>query len=363
MVPPPCNWAQFIADVTIPDNWETSPLDHFIKTWRLKNIGSCTWTSGYALVFDHGDQMGAPASQQLTSGTVPPGGTIDVSVELLSPASAGTYQGFFKLRAPDSSLFGIGSDANGTFWVKIMVVPPVIDPTTQSVYEQVTLAPGMLGSTTAVCPSGTVVTGGGFSVPGDVRVYTQVKSGNGWSAFAKNTSAYNRALTVYAVCLTFPSVTTTQVAQNASVAGGGSLANKTAECPAGSVAVGGGFTGSSDESVWTFFSTLHDNGWEISVRNFGSGSKSFQVMAVCLSGATLTATNVTASKNIAPGASGYAEISCPAGQVVTGGGWHLEVDLKVDRASWYSGKWRVYAHNTGSFTRALTARGVCVGRP
>lgn len=88
----PCNWVKFISDVTIPDNWETTPSDHFTKTWRLQNAGSCTWTSGYSLVFDHGDQMSAPASQQLTPGTVAPGGTIDVSVNLISPAAAGTYR-------------------------------------------------------------------------------------------------------------------------------------------------------------------------------------------------------------------------------------------------------------------------------
>jgi hypothetical protein len=363
LTPVPCNWAQFIADVNYPDDSEMGPSDHFTKTWRLKNIGSCTWTSGYSLVFDSGDRMGAPDSQQLTAGTVAPGATVDVSVDLLTPDEPGTYQGFFKLRASDSSVFGIGADANGAFWVRIMVVEPAVDPTTQSVYDQVTIAPGAVGSTTADCPGGTVVTGGGFSVSSDVLVYTQLKTGNGWSAFAKNPAASNRTLTVYATCLTFPSVSTIQVAENTTVSGGGSLATKTVLCPAGTVAVGGGFTGTSDGSVWTFFSTLSGNGWQVSVRNFGSGSKTFQVMAVCLSGATLTSTNVTASKDISPGGNGYAEISCPAGQVVTGGGWHMEVDLQIYRASWYNGKWRVYAHNAGSFTRTLQARGVCVGRP
>jgi hypothetical protein len=363
LVPPPCNWAQFVADITIPDDSEMGISDHFTKTWRLKNIGSCTWTSGYSLVFVSGDRMGAPDSQQLTTGTVAPGATIDVSVDLVTPAAPGTYQGYFKLRASDSTIFGIGADANGAFWVRVLVPPPAAVPTTQSVYEQVTIEAGDLGSTSALCPAGTVVTGGGFSVTSDVRVYTQVKTGNGWSAFAQNTSAFNRTLTVYAVCLTFPSVTTTQVAQNFTVAGGGSLADKTVDCPAGSVAVGGGYTGSADGSLWTFFTNLHGNGWEVSVRNFGSGSKSFQVMAVCLSGATLTSSTVTGYKDLAAGASGYAEIACPAGQVITGGGFHLDNDLTVYYASWYSGKWRVYAKNTGSHTRALQARGVCLGTP
>ena len=51
----------------------------------------------------------------------------------------------------------------------------------------------------------------------------------------------------------------------------------------------------------------------------------------------------------------------PAGTVVTEGGWNLENDLKVYAALMSSGKWRVYAKNTGIHTRDLQARAVCVG--
>ena len=93
-----CDLVEFVSDVTVPDNSNADPGQNFAKVWRLRNAGSCTWTSGYDLVFHSGDQMGAPASLQLTSGTVAPGGTVDVSVDLTAPTSAGTYQGFFKLR-------------------------------------------------------------------------------------------------------------------------------------------------------------------------------------------------------------------------------------------------------------------------
>jgi hypothetical protein len=57
----PCNMASFIADVTTPDDTSIKVNTPFTKIWRLKNIGSCTWTSGYQLVFDSGDSMGGPA--------------------------------------------------------------------------------------------------------------------------------------------------------------------------------------------------------------------------------------------------------------------------------------------------------------
>jgi hypothetical protein len=95
--------------------------DAFTKTWRLKNIGSCTWTSGYKLVFDRGDAMGGPAEVQLTTGTVAPGQTVDVSVNLKAPAQTGTYQGYWKLRNASGVLFGWGDKASSAFWVKIKV--------------------------------------------------------------------------------------------------------------------------------------------------------------------------------------------------------------------------------------------------
>lgn len=122
-IPTPCDAAQFVTDVTIADNSSVTVNAEFTKTWRLRNSGTCTWTSGYQLVFDHGDRMSAPDAVMLTSGTVPPGSTLDVSVTLKAPADAGTYQGFFKLRNPSGVLFGIGADGNTAFWVKIKAEP------------------------------------------------------------------------------------------------------------------------------------------------------------------------------------------------------------------------------------------------
>jgi hypothetical protein len=363
--PIPCNWAQFVADVNYPDSSEVGLSDHFTKTWRLKNIGSCTWTSGYALKFDTGDQMGAPASQQLTTGTVAPGGTIDVSVDLVSPNVAGTYQGFFKLRASDSTVFGIGDDANTAFWVKVVVkailAPPVAAPVTQQVSKMVDIPANGTMSTTAACPPGTAATGGGFNVASDVQVYVQAKNGNGWTAVVKNTSGSVRQLTVYAICLTLPSISTTMVSDSITVVGGGGLGTKAANCPAGSVVTGGGYTGKADGSMWTFFTAQSGNGWQVSERNFGAGNQAFDVYAVCLSGAPVTTSSFTGYKDISAGTTGFAEIKCPtAGQVITGGGWNLDADLTVFFAATSSGYWRVYAKNNGSHTRALQARATCL---
>ncbi len=116
-----CYWAQFIADVTIPDGTNFAPGTAFTKTWRLKNIGTCAWTSGdVSLIFDSGEQMGAPASSALPV-TVNPGQTVDISVNMTAPSVAKNYFGFYKLKSNTGGVFGIGSTANKSFWVEINV--------------------------------------------------------------------------------------------------------------------------------------------------------------------------------------------------------------------------------------------------
>ena len=122
--PKPCNLATFIKDVTVPDGTEFQPGHHFTKTWRLKNVGTCTWHN-YALVFDSGEQMGAPASVALP-GTVAPGQEVDVSVDMVAPGTSGTYRGNWRLRDDKGVIFGL---TNGNpFWVEIKVVSPTLMP-------------------------------------------------------------------------------------------------------------------------------------------------------------------------------------------------------------------------------------------
>ncbi|MCJ7583876.1 MAG: NBR1-Ig-like domain-containing protein, partial [Anaerolineales bacterium] len=115
-----CDWAQFVADITVPDGTNFAPGAAFTKTWRLKNIGTCTWTTSYALVFVSGSQMGAPSVVNLPT-SVAPGGTVDVSANMTAPAVNGHYRGYWQLRNASGVLFGIGTSANSSFWVDINV--------------------------------------------------------------------------------------------------------------------------------------------------------------------------------------------------------------------------------------------------
>lgn len=119
--PLPCNWAAFVTDVTVPDGTELEPGEAFTKTWRLRNAGRCTWTSGYDLVFVEGKSMGGPAAIALPE-PVSPGERVDVSVALTAPTAEGSYRGEWALRDSAGVLFGLGSDRRAPFWVEIEVV-------------------------------------------------------------------------------------------------------------------------------------------------------------------------------------------------------------------------------------------------
>ena len=90
--------ATFIKDVTVPDDTVFGPGATFKKTWRLKNVGTCPWTSGYDLVFVSGDDMSGAAEKLLTGTTIAPGQTLDVSVDLKAPSAEGVYRGDWRLR-------------------------------------------------------------------------------------------------------------------------------------------------------------------------------------------------------------------------------------------------------------------------
>lgn len=120
-----CDRAGFVSE-TIPDKSDFLPNSTFRKTWTLKNIGTCTWSASYAVVFTSGNALNAPAGQQLTAGTVAPGETVAIAMDLTAPSTLGRYKAEFKLRNADGVIFGFGDD-NKTFWAEIDVVASVYD--------------------------------------------------------------------------------------------------------------------------------------------------------------------------------------------------------------------------------------------
>jgi hypothetical protein len=82
-----------------------APGTPFKMTWTIRNVGKSTWTRAYQLRFFANSQLGAPAAVNFSK-DVPPGDTIDLSVDMVAPTTPGDYH----------SLWVLTSDKTGNFY-------------------------------------------------------------------------------------------------------------------------------------------------------------------------------------------------------------------------------------------------------
>jgi hypothetical protein len=110
-------WDLATVDVNVPDNTIMSPGQDFIKTWKIKNTGSCTWGEGYKMTYSYGDKMsGVP---QALPGAIAPGQEVEVSVQFTAPTLTGTYFSFWTMQNAKGVPF-LGND-NKAMYVQIIV--------------------------------------------------------------------------------------------------------------------------------------------------------------------------------------------------------------------------------------------------
>ena len=108
--------AVMIEDVTVPDNSLMTRGQKFTKTWRFMNNGKCNW-SGYTIEFFAGDRMSTPNSVPIPATDA--GKTVDVSVDLIAPATDGSYTGFYILKNDKGETLPVGIEQS--FWLKILI--------------------------------------------------------------------------------------------------------------------------------------------------------------------------------------------------------------------------------------------------
>ena len=125
--------AEFVEDVTIPDNTSIPAGTTFTKTWRVKNTGTCTWTHEYSLYLV-GRIPGADFYQKLKlEENVSPNQIIDISVELTAPSIQGIARWEWMLQNEFEDLFGVGKRSytqmpGDPLWVQIVVGPAPFPP-------------------------------------------------------------------------------------------------------------------------------------------------------------------------------------------------------------------------------------------
>ena len=91
-------------DVTIIDGTVMTPGQDFIKTWKIKNSGSCAWGEGYGLVFSYGERMdGQPVPLGVL---VQVGDQVEVSVNFKAPTAIGEYTSAWQMANASGVTFG-----------------------------------------------------------------------------------------------------------------------------------------------------------------------------------------------------------------------------------------------------------------
>ena len=107
------NYNPVTVDVTVPDGTVMTPGQEFLKTWKIRNTGACTWGAGYAVVYAYGEKMnGVPAAISIP---VTPNQEVDVSVQFKAPTKVGEYVSTWRMANASGSRFG------EFFYVKIVV--------------------------------------------------------------------------------------------------------------------------------------------------------------------------------------------------------------------------------------------------
>ncbi len=296
------NHASFIEDVTIPTNTYLSTGSNFTKIWRVLNDGSCDWV-GYELVHISGSLLSASSPQALA--LVNAGHTVDISVEMTAPTSPGTYSAIWRIRDPDGVLFGPE--------LTLTIIVSLPDTRTPTPTNTFTLTP---------TPTKT-------STPTPTLNPTELE------------------------------ISMEQVYEQVSISPG-SIGYTTAACPSGSVVVSGGFA--ADPQLLIYTQSKNGNGWRVYAKNNASSTKTLTVFATCLVNSGGSTSQQGDHVTAAAGSTAHVEVTCPAGSLVTGGGWasNTSGDIWVYNSSKSSNGWQIYVKNSGTDSHLVNVYAMCL---
>jgi hypothetical protein len=108
-VPPPSpqpgvSNSVFVADVTIPDDMEIQPGQHFTKTWRVRNTGTRAWGPGFTIQLVGGIAMTGQTSRPLPAAA--PGQEVNISIDMVALQRPGVHYGDWRLKDDQGQPFG-----------------------------------------------------------------------------------------------------------------------------------------------------------------------------------------------------------------------------------------------------------------
>ena len=101
----PCeNDLEFLDDITIPDNTVVAPGEEIVKTWLVKNSGTCNWESDYTLRNTGGLPMGIATIQALYPARS--GSEVELTLTFIAPTDEGEAISKWQAHDPEGNPFG-----------------------------------------------------------------------------------------------------------------------------------------------------------------------------------------------------------------------------------------------------------------
>jgi len=308
--PEPCTLdATLLEDITIPDRKMMHPDETFTKIWRIKNSGTCPWPRGTVLAYSKGDHFPGPAIIPVPAAEVDE--VVDINFEITMPEFPEPFIDGFRwlwlLTTEDNEHFG----------------PDFIVSVSFGIRPTLTYTPTITHTKTPIGPTPTMT-------PYFTPTYTP-------QAEAQIQRIIN------------------QVALSPNEMGQAEVS-----CPENSIVTSGGFSTHPDVLIYTHSKSR--NGWQAYGVNNDASEKLLTVYATCLSNSPGSISQIYAQTVAMAGSLSQGSATCPAGSVVTGGGWasNAESGLSVYNSSKSGNGWQVYVQNTSEQDTFFNTYAICL---
>ena len=118
---PSCiNQAEFVKILNLGEYTQLKTGEAFARIWRIKNSGTCTWSTSYQLVLIEGDPMGSPERISIPN-DVQPGDVIDLRVNGFAPIVPADYFNKWLFQDTQGIQFGIGTNSDEPLTINLIV--------------------------------------------------------------------------------------------------------------------------------------------------------------------------------------------------------------------------------------------------
>jgi hypothetical protein len=314
--------SQYVADVTIPDGTPVAAGSAFVKTWQVRNTGTCAWDASFSIAFAGGTPF-VIGSAPIPSAA--PGEVVNISLSMSAPGTFGAFTGTWRLRGPDGAFFG-------TKLTTAIVVPnpnPPAATNTLTPTSTNTPMPGAPNIASFTCTPCTIAVGGSATLKwGPVAKATSASIDQGINGISTpgNQTVSPAATTTYTLTANGP--------------GGTSQATVT-------ITVVGNFAGHWDDNFG--FMDLTQNGASVSGTFFNAPGGASGNIAGNVSENTLSGTGTY-------GASGTIQFTLGAGGNTFSGNWNsteqwcgARTGVSFSNGCGFDGHWNT-KYNSGTGT-------------